>query len=107
MLERKYVTASKSGHQGVAWLLLEREDTNSGAADTKYNQTLLYWAENGEIVKLLLEWEDFNPNTPDTKFGQTPSLRAASCGHEGVVNLLLKREDLNTDIRGFTSESGP
>jgi len=31
----KYVTSSERGHQGVAWLLLAPEDTNSGAADTK------------------------------------------------------------------------
>jgi len=54
MLQRKYVTASKSEHQGVAWLLLEREDTNSGAADTKYNQTLLYWAENGGSSRVVV-----------------------------------------------------
>jgi len=49
------------------------EDTNSNAADTLYNQTPLYWAEDGR--------------------------------HEGIVKLLLKREDLNPDIQGFSDES--
>jgi len=51
------VTASERGHQGVAWLLLAPEDTNSGAADTKYNITKHCSIEltTARIVKLLLE----------------------------------------------------
>jgi len=35
------VTAIERGHQGVTWLLLAPEDTNSGAADTIQPNTAL------------------------------------------------------------------
>jgi len=72
MLQRKDVTASERGYQGVPRLLLEWGGTNSNAADTRHNQTPLYWAGNGRyevIVNLLLEREDFNSNTEDTELG--------------------------------------
>ena len=46
-------------------------------------------------MKLLLERKDINPDTPDTKYGQTPLLWAAEQGHEGIVRLLLGRNDVD------------
>jgi len=46
-------------------------------------------------VKLLLGQKDVNPDTPNTKYGQTALSWAAYNGHEGIVKLLLEREDFN------------
>lgn len=49
-------------------------------------------------MKLLLEREHINLNTADTKYGRTPLWWAAKDGHEGIVRLLLDREDVNPEI---------
>ena len=36
--------------------------------------------------------------TTDTVCGQTPLSWAAEYGHEGVVKILLEREDVNPDL---------
>ena len=46
-------------------------------------------------MKLLLGREDFNPDTRDSRCGQTLLSWAAENGHEGIVKLLLEREDVN------------
>jgi len=46
---------------------------------------------------MLLGREDVYPNHADTKYGQTPLSWAAAIGHEGVVKMLLEREDVNPD----------
>jgi len=86
--------ASRSGHEEVVKMLLEREDVNPNQADTEYGQTPLLWAAEGGhegVVKMLLEREDVNPNQADTEYGQTPLSWAAENGHEGIVKLLLER----------------
>ena len=92
--------AAKSGHEGIAKLLLERPDVNPDTPDTTYGRTPLSWAtEYGHegIVKLLLERTDVNPDTPDTTYGRTPLSWAVEYGHEGIVKLLLERTDINPD----------
>jgi len=46
---------------------------------------------------MLLEQSSVNPDTPDTKYGQTPLWRAAANGNEGIVKMLLQRNDVNPD----------
>jgi len=48
---------------------------------------------------MLLEREDINPNLENTGSGQTPISYAANNGHEGIVRMLLERNDICTDIR--------
>jgi len=67
--------AAKGGHEGVAKLLLEREDINPNRADTECGRTPLSWAaEKGHegVVEMMLKREDISPDTVDTKFGRTP-----------------------------------
>ena len=64
-------------HEGVAKMLLEREDVNLIQADSEYGLTPLLWAIwNGYegVVKMLLEREDINPNLADAEYDQTPLL---------------------------------
>jgi len=51
-------------------------------------------------VKLLLEREYVDPNRPDED-NQTPLGCAAAKGHEGVIKLLLGREDVNPNHLGM------
>lgn len=44
-----------------------------------------------------MEREDVNPDLADTKYGRTPLSWAAENGQEGVVRILLQREDVNPD----------
>ena len=45
-------------------------------------------------MKTLLERDDVNPNSPD-HYGRTPLLLAAYNGHEGLVEILFGRGDVN------------
>ena len=46
---------------------------------------------------MLLERGDVNLNQVDTRSGYTLFSWAAEKGHEGVVKMLLEREDVNPD----------
>jgi len=92
--------ASRSGHEEIVKMLLEREDVNPNQADTEYGGTPLSWAAmrgHEEVAKMLLEREDVNPNQADTEYGRTPLSWAAESGNDGVVKMLLEREDVNPD----------
>src|SRR5437588_7113232 len=54
---------------------------------------------------MLLERADVNPNQADIKYGLIPLMWAAEDGHEGVVNLLLERGDINPDILSLSGET--
>ena len=47
-------------------------------------------------MKILLGRKDINPNKPDEN-SQTPRFWATRSGYEGVVKMLLEREDANPD----------
>ena len=47
-------------------------------------------------MKILLGWGGVDPDRPDND-GQTPLFSAAWKGAEGVVTILLKRDDVNSD----------
>ena len=49
-------------------------------------------------MKLLFEQEDVNLDS-SSKSGRTPLSWAAENGHEGIVKLLLGREDVNPDTQ--------
>jgi len=91
------------------WGLLERDDVNPNATDTKRGCSPLSWAaQNGceGVVKMLAERGDVNPNTADLECGLTPLWLAAANGHAGVVKMLLQRKDVDPNTadteRGLT-----
>lgn len=43
---------------------------------------------------MLLRWDNVDPDKPDGE-GQTPLWWATSKAHEGVVKMLLRRNDVN------------
>jgi len=47
------------------------------------------------VVKLLLERQDANPGKVDTETGATPLRLAVESRHEGIIEMLLEREDIN------------
>jgi len=49
---------------------------------------------------MLLGRDDINPNWSDSMSEGTPLVMAATRGQEGVVKLLLERDDINLNQRG-------
>jgi len=118
--------AAEGGHKEVVEKLLERNDVDPNIADTICNRTPLSWAvENGHevVVRMLLRRNDVNPNIADIRCGrglsmvtspgcyggirgvfgfgnyrQTPLGWAAESGREGVVKILLERNDINPNM---------
>ena len=117
------IWAARYGHEEVVRLLLEENDIRPDRPDKEYGQTALSWAAgNGHegVVRLFLKPKFVNPRSaglqwektaqavgslfgrgyvnPDrsSKSGRTLSW-AAENGHEGIVRLLLGREDVNPD----------
>ena len=100
-----FAWAARGGHEGVIKLLLEQENLNLSAADTKdRHMPLLLATKFGHegIVKLLLKREGIDPNATG-QYGWTPLGSAARSGHEGIVKLLLEREDIDPNT---TEEDG-
>jgi len=88
--------AAQKGHEGVAKILLGRDDVDPNKPD-EYGQTPLRCAVlcgQGGVVKLLLGRNDVNPDELD-KYGQTVLGSAAAYGSEGMVQILLGRDDVN------------
>ncbi|KAG0641812.1 hypothetical protein HOY80DRAFT_953157, partial [Tuber brumale] len=54
---------------------------------------------------MLLERDDINPNTTDTKYARTPLSWAVEEGHEGAVQLLPERDEINPDIPDLTGKT--
>ena len=60
------------------------------------------------VAKRLLGRFDVDSNTASVdKDGKTPLFWATHGGHEGVVNMLLKRDDINPDTCGKYGSSTP
>ena len=86
--------AAENGREGIARILVERNDVNLNIVDTEYGRTPLSWAaKNGHegIVRLLLAQSDISPNTVGIKHGQTP-LYTSKNRYEGVKVLLEQKE---------------
>ena len=110
--------AARNGHDGIVEQLLMREDIDVNAL-SKYNQTaLIFAAQRGheEVVRLLLKRNDININMTwrentrcimceghicYPKFakvkGYTALMLAASNGHFGIVEQLLKQTDIDVN----------
>ena len=115
------IWAARYGHEEMVGLLLGIKQTQPDQQDTWYGRTPLSWAaENGHqgVVRLflgpqfinraslgrrfwkgrraagLLRKRSVNPDSP-CESGTTPLLFAVGNGHEGIVRLLLGREDVN------------
>ena len=118
------IWAARCGHEEVVGLLLRKKDIRPDWPDTNSGRTALSWAaENGHegVVRLFLRPRFANPRSigprlgrawravgllfgrryinPDrsSKYDETPLSFAAQNGHEGIVKLLLEREDVKPD----------
>ena len=90
------VWAACNGYEGVAKMLLGREEVNPDKPDNNGRTPLSYAAqyEHEGVMKILLGRQEVNPDKPDNN-GRTPLSFAAWYGHEGVVKILLEREEVN------------
>ena len=95
--------AAEYGHEGMAKVLLDREEVNPDSQDDLDTTPLQCAAQGGHegIVKLLLDREEVNPDSKNNS-GTTPLVRAAQDGHEGIVKLLLGREEVNPDSKDYS-----
>ena len=84
--------AAEHGHEAVVRLLLAkgaRPDSKSNSGQTPLSRA----------VRLLLVEDRVDPNSEDSGHGQTPLSWAAVNGHEGVVKLLLARNDVKVNSK--------
>ena len=90
--------AARNGHEGVAKILLGREEVNPERPDNGDRTPLSYAAGKGHegVAKMLLGREEVNPDKPDD-CDRTPLSHAAENGCEGVVKILLGLEEVNPD----------
>jgi len=119
------IWAARYGHEEVVGLLLRKNNIRPEQRDVVYFRTGLSWAAgNGHegVVNLFLGPGFVNPGSIVRRWGsarrlagllfgrryvnpdslcsasQTPLSWAARNGHEGIVKLLLERNDVNPDI---------
>ena len=95
--------AANKRHKGVLKLLLEWDDVNHNFP----KKVIQYWHYSRQrrgrhmkrgLVKLLLERFNVDSNTTNVdKDSKTPLFRATHGRQEGVVNMLLKWDDINPD----------
>jgi len=90
--------AAQNGHEGVARVLLEREEINPEKPGNRGQTPLSVAAGHGHqgIVSILLEQQDVNPENMDHN-GRTPLSYAAENGGEEVVKVLLGQEVVNPE----------
>jgi len=100
--------AVQNNHADIVRLLLSREDIQPDLPDSE-GQTPLYLACNSgneEVVGLLLErGVAVDPNLQAPWYGFSPLAVAASHRHEGVVKLLLTRNDIDPSIRNHDGQT--
>ena len=119
------IWAARQGHEDVVKLLLEQKHTQPDMPDKYHGRTALSWAAGSghegvvrlflgrlfvnpgsmgrrwgapQVMSVLFGMKYVNLDRPDN-YGQTPLLQAAGNGHDGVVKLLLEREDVSPDKR--------
>ena len=93
--------AAANGHEAVVQLLLDSDNVDADAKDTRYGRTPLLWAAmNGHeaVAKLLLESGNVDADAKD-KDGWTSLLYAAKKGQEVVVRLLLDSDKVSVDVK--------
>jgi len=82
--------AAGNGQEGVVRLFLARQFINPGSVGRQ-------WGKSARVVNHLFGERYVNPNS-SSKYGRTPLFWAVENGHEGIVKLLLGRNDVNPDI---------
>ena len=81
--------AAENGHEGVVRLFLGRQLVNPKSVGFR-------WRKAVQVVDLLFGRRYVNPDS-SYKSGRTPLSWAAGNGHEGIVKLLLGRNDVDPD----------
>ena len=79
--------AAGNGHEGVVRLFLGPRLSNPGSIGRR-------WGKAARVVDHLFGGRYVDPNS-SSEYGQTPLLWAVENGHEGVVELLLRRGSVN------------
>ena len=100
--------AVQNSHTDIVRLLLSREDIYPDLPDSE-GQSPLYLAcksGNEEVVRLLLErGVAVDPNLQEPRRSFSPLIVAAFHAHEGVVKLLLTRNDIYPNIRSHSGQT--
>ena len=81
--------AAGNGHEGVVRLFLGRRFVNPRSVDRRWGKAL-------RVAGLLFSWRYVNPES-SSRYGRKPLSWAAGNGHEGVMKLLLARNDVSPD----------
>ena len=95
--------AANKGHEGVLKLLLEWDyiDRNFPNKSSTTPLSIAVCKGYEAVVKRLLELLNVDSNTARVgKDSKTPLFWATPGGHKGVVNMLLKRDDISPDACG-------
>ena len=82
-------------------MLLGQDNIDSDKPDKK-SQTPLWWTTyshsgNKVVVKKRRRWELVNSEKP-SKSGRMPVFQAPHIGYEGVMEILLGQDDINSDM---------
>ena len=95
------ITVAKYGHASVVQHLLQRQGIDVNLIDRSGFHALGWAALHGHtsVVKILLTQPCVDVNLPSVEGeGATPLFAAAQEGHDEVVELLLKHNDINVKV---------
>ena len=100
------VWAAWNGHEGVAEILLGRDDVDPNKQCVGDRTALLCaaWRGHEGVARILLGRDDINPDEPES-IGRTPLWCAAEYGRKGIVKILLSRDDVNADKQDINGQT--